>query len=221
MKLKVNPTRMELLKLRRRVRLAMRGHKLLKDKEEQLLIEFRTLVEDVKESRKSVEKELSFFYPQVLKLKGLQDEKSWKTNIGGNSMQNSFTVENRRVYNIPVSEIHLHSTPGKLASAYTATPFYNHLLQTGRETLEHLLKLSFLENKLISFAAEIERTRRRVNALEYVLIPNLQETIKFISFKLNEAERSSLVMLKHIQLTRQQNPFPAHMPPRPAEERMS
>jgi len=63
--------------------------------------------------------------------------------------------------------------------------------------------LPFLENKLISFATEIERTRRRVNALEYVLIPNIEETIKFITFKLNETERASLVMLKHIQLIRE------------------
>lgn len=65
------------------------------------------------------------------------------------------------------------------------------------------MNLAFLENKLISFATEIERTRRRVNALEYVLIPNIEETVKFITFKLNESERSSLVMLKHIQLIRE------------------
>ena len=60
-----------------------------------------------------------------------------------------------------------------------------------------------LENKLMSFSEEIERTRRRVNALEYVLIPNLEETIKFITFKLDEYERSSLVKLKHIRLLRE------------------
>lgn len=202
MKLKVNPTRMELLKLRRRMRLAKRGHKLLKDKEEQLLIEFRTLVDEVKKSRKHVEKELAGFYVRELKLKGLMDEKAWRTVVEGSSFKTVFSVETKKVFNIPVSEISLHTTPEKFAPDYARTPYYHHLLQSGREMLTHLMRLSFLENKLISFAYEIERTRRRVNALEYVLIPNLEETIKFITFKLNEAERSSLVMLKHVQLTR-------------------
>lgn len=203
MKLKVNPTRMELLKLRKRMRLARRGHKLLKDKEEQLLIEFRTLVDEVKKSRKSVEKELAGFYLEALKLKGILDEKIWKALIEGDFFKTVFSVETKRIFNIPVSEIHLHTTPEKFPPDYTTTPYYYHLLQAGKKMLRHLMKLSFLENKLTSFAYEIERTRRRVNALEYVLIPNLEETIKFITFKLNENERSSLVMLKHIQLTRQ------------------
>jgi len=203
LKLKVNPTRMELLKLRKRMRLARRGHKLLKDKEEQLLLEFRTLVDDVKKSRKSVEKELTGFYIEVLKLKGILDEGTWKALIDGEFFKTVFSVETRRIFNIPVSEIHFNTTPEKFSPDYIITPYHYHLLQAGKKMLEHLMKLSFLENKLISFAYEIERTRRRVNALEFVLIPNLGETIKFITFKLNEAERSSLVMLKHIQLTRQ------------------
>jgi len=203
MKLKVNPTRMELLKLRRRIRLARRGHKLLKDKEEQLLIEFRTLVDEVRKSRKSVERELSGFYIRILKLKGLTNEKAWRALIGGDSFKTVFSTQTKRVFNIPVSEIHFRTVPEKFAPDFSRTPYYYHLLQTSGEMLKHLMRLSFLENKLISFAYEIERTRRRVNALEYVLIPSLEETIKFITFKLNEAERSSLVMLKHVQVTRQ------------------
>ncbi|MCM8829465.1 MAG: hypothetical protein NC824_00470, partial [Candidatus Omnitrophica bacterium] len=84
---------------------------------------------------------------------------------------------------------------------YSLTPYHQYLLEKGKEILKKLLSLAFLENKLICLAIEIERTRRRVNALEYVLIPNIEETMKFITFKLNEVERSSLVMLKHIQLT--------------------
>jgi len=203
MKLKVNPTRMELLKLRKRMRLASRGHKLLKDKEEQLLLEFRTLVTMVKKTRKSVEKELAGFYLEVLQLKGLSDEKTWNSLIRESLFKTVFASETKRIFNIPVSETHLRTTPEKLPPDYTASPYHYQLLQDGKKALKRLMELSFLENKLISFAYEIERTRRRVNALEYVLIPNLEETIKFITFKLNEAERSSLVMLKHIQLTRQ------------------
>ena len=203
MKIKVNPTRMELLKLRKRVQLAKRGHKLLKDKEEQLLIEFRTLVEDVRASRKSIEKDLDDFYMQILKFRGILDEKTWKDMIERRSFKTSFSERTVRTFNIPVFEISLLTSPERIPVDYTASPCLYQLLGNGKKTMQQLLKLSFLENKLISFAYEIERTRRRVNALEYVLIPNLEETIKFITFKLNENERTSLVMLKHIQLVRE------------------
>jgi V/A-type H+/Na+-transporting ATPase subunit D len=203
MKLNINPTRMELLKLRKRMQLAKRGHKLLRDKEEQLLIEFRILVDEVKKSRKTIEKDLGKFYLEGLKMKGILDKKNWDTLITGSFFKTTFAVETRRVFNIPVSEIHLHVTPEKFQPDHMLTPYHYHFLHEGRKIMRHLTRISFLENKLISFASEIERTRRRVNALEFVLIPNLEETIKFITFKLNETERSSLVMLKHIQLTRQ------------------
>ncbi|HNS33494.1 MAG TPA: V-type ATP synthase subunit D [bacterium] len=204
MKLKVNPTRMELLKLRKRMRLAKRGHKLLKDKEEQLLIEFRTLVDEVKKERKLTEKNLIEFYSEVLKLKGLTDEKTWAAMIGSYPFKTEFHIKVQRIFNIPISKIWFKTQPEKPLENHMASPYFRHLVIRGKQIMEQLTKLCFLESKLISFASEIERTRRRVNALEFVLIPNISETIRFITFKLNENERTSLVTLKHIQLTRQE-----------------
>jgi len=203
MKLKVNPTRMELLKLRKRMRLAKRGHKLLKDKEEQLLIEFRTMVGDAKRQRKYAEKTLLEFYAGVLKLKGVTDEKNWEKLINSSLLHATFSTEVKRIFNIPVSRLTFETDPPQPPPNYMASPYYRHLVIKGQDVMHSLAELSFIENKLISFAFEIERTRRRVNALEYVLIPNIEETIRFITFKLNENERTSLVTLKHIQLTRQ------------------
>jgi V/A-type H+/Na+-transporting ATPase subunit D len=203
MKLKVNPTRMELLKLRKRMRLAKRGHKLLKDKEEQLLIEFRTMVEDAKRQRKHAEKMLLEFYAGVLKLKGITDEKNWEKLINSSLLQATFSMEVKSVFNIPVSRITFETSPPEPPPDYMASPYYRHLIIKGTDAMQILAELYFIENKIISFAFEIERTRRRVNALEYVLIPNIEETIRFITFKLNENERTALVTLKHIQLTRQ------------------
>ena len=198
MKLKINPTRMELLKLKKRIKLARRGHKLLRDKEEQLLIEFRKLVGVVKEKRKEVENALYNFYVDVLTLKGITEERMWQLLLSNPFLKLEFITETKKVLNIPVSEIHLKVE--KTASDYFSPPFYIYLLERGKEIIEKILDLYTLENKLISFSEEIERTRRRVNALEHVLIPNLEETIKFITFKLDEYERSSLVKLKHIQM---------------------
>jgi len=203
MKLKVNPNRMELLKLRKRLLLAKRGHKLLKDKEEQLLIEFRSLIKMVKEERKSTEEEILEFYSDVLKMKGLMDERIWKNFIEKDFLKARFSQDIKRFFNIPVTEISLNTSYDKPLPDHLLSPYHYYLLEKGKKILKKLLLLAFLENKLISFATEIERTRRRVNALEYVLIPNIEETIRFITFKLNETERASLVMLKHIQLIRE------------------
>ncbi|MDD3726036.1 MAG: V-type ATP synthase subunit D [Candidatus Ratteibacteria bacterium] len=202
MKLKVNPNRMVLLNLKKRLLLAKRGHKLLKDKEEQLLIEFRSLIDSVKKERKSMEEEIVKFYLDVLKMKGLMEESVWKAFVEEPFFKTTFSQEIQRFFNIPVPKISFNTSPEKFLPDYSLSPYHYYLLEKGREILKKLLYLSFLENKLISFAIEIERTRRRVNALEYVLMPNIKETIRFITFKLNEAERASLVMLKHIQLTR-------------------
>jgi|LSQX01.1.fsa_nt_gb V/A-type H+-transporting ATPase subunit D len=205
MNIKVNPTRMELLKLRKRAQLAQRGHKLLKDKEEQLLIEFRTLVDEVKTKRKTTEKKLLEFYSEMLKFKGLVDENVWESLLSTHQLQTEFNVEIKRLFNIPVTKINFTTNPETPIEDFMVSPYFRQLVINGKEIVNQLLELYFIENKLISFASEIERTRRRVNALEFVLIPNINDTIKFISFKLNENERTSLVTLKHIQLTRQEN----------------
>lgn len=175
----------------------------MKNKEEQILIEFRSLISNVREERKSIENDLLKFYEDILKMKGLLDENIWKSFIEQDHFKTTFTEKTKRVFNIPITEITM-LLKDKTLPDYTLSPYHQYILEKGREVMKKLLNLAFLENKLISFATEIERTRRRVNALEYVLIPNIEETVKFITFKLNESERSSLVMLKHIQLIREQ-----------------
>jgi V/A-type H+-transporting ATPase subunit D len=199
MKLKVNPTRMELLKLKKRYNIAKRGHKLLKDKEEQLLIEFRKLVGIVEEERKKIENQLIDFYKKVLILRGTTDDKKWKSMLKIPSININYNLSKKRIFNIPVNEIEMEIS-GKFIPNYYLSPFYNSLIREGMRMLKLLFSLYEFENKLISFAEEIERTRRRVNALEYVLIPNIEEAIKFIQIKLEEYERASLTTLKHLKL---------------------
>ena len=191
---------MELLKLRKRIQIAKRGHKLLKDKEEQLLIEFRKLLEQVREKRKQVEKNLYDFYLKVLKLKGITEKNRWDGLISSVFVKSEAEVIKERVYNIPVRKINFQVK--EIKTDYFSSPYYQLLIEKGKEILKELFELYYMENKLASFTEEIERTRRRVNALEYVLIPGIEEAIKFIRFKLEEYERSNLTKLKHLQLIR-------------------
>jgi len=199
MKLKVNPTRMELLKLKKRYNIAKRGHKLLKDKEEQLLIEFRKLIGVVEEERKKIENQLIEFYKRVLILRGSIDEKKWNSMLKIPSININYNLSKKRIFNIPVNEIEMEIS-GEFIPNHYLSSFYNSLIREGLRILKLLFSLYEFENKLISFAEEIERTRRRVNALEYVLIPNIEEAIKFIQIKLDEYERASMTTLKHLKL---------------------
>jgi V/A-type H+-transporting ATPase subunit D len=199
MKIKVNPTRMELLKLKKRITIAKRGHKLLKDKEEQLLIEFRKMISIVRKDRELTENMFIDFCKKILILRGSVDEKKWNSLLKIAFIKIKYSLNRRRIFNIPVNTIETDIS-GEFVFNYFISPYENFLIKEGMRILKNLFNLYELENKLISFAEEIERTRRRVNALEYVLIPNLEETIRYIQIKLDEYERSSLTTLKHLKL---------------------
>ena len=200
MKVKVNPTRMELLKLKKRLTLAKRGHKLLKDKEEQLLVEFRKLIGTVREKRKKLEEEIVQFYMECISLKGIFESKAWEEIIMNPFIETEISSKIERIFNIPVKKISVNFKKDFIPSEH---PFFVLLIKKAKDLLIKLAEITTLENQLYSFSEEIERTRRRVNALEYVLIPQIEEAIKFINFKLEENERASLTRLKHIQLTKE------------------
>lgn len=202
MKIKANPTRMELLKFKKRISIAKRGYKLLKDKEEQLLIEFRKLINAVKKEREKFEEEFIDFCKKILVLRGISEGKQWQYFLKIPSLNIKYQLERKRIFNIPIDKIEI-DIKGEFFLNHFLSPYVNYLIKEGLRILEFLFIIYEFENKLISFAEEIERTRRRVNALEHVLIPNIEEAIKFIQIKLEEYERSSLTTLKHLKLIKQ------------------
>ncbi|MGC8976702.1 MAG: V-type ATP synthase subunit D [Candidatus Ratteibacteria bacterium] len=201
MKIKTNPTRMELLKLKKRITIAKRGHKLLKDKEEQLLIEFRNLIKTTKKQREKFEEEFIELCRKILVLRGTIDEKRWEYLTKNPLLEIKYDLQRKKIFNIPFEKIEMNISD-KFYPNYMISPFENYLYREGLRILKILFTVHELENKLINFAEEIERTRRRVNALEYVLIPSIDEAIKFIQIKLEEYERSSNTILKHLKLIR-------------------
>ncbi|HOL66813.1 MAG TPA: V-type ATP synthase subunit D [bacterium] len=190
---------MELLKTRRRLALARRGHKLLKDKEEQLLVEFRRLLVRIRQERQEVEKTFLAFTAAVLSLRGSLTTDAWERLLMMPGVKVSLETGVEKIFNVPVRRLRLQTEvrPWPLPPA---NPAISLLLRDGCSLLSKLAALTDLESQLRSFSAEIERTRRRVNALEYVLIPGLQETIRFITFKLAETERAAIMRLKHLRL---------------------
>lgn len=200
MKLNVNANRMELMKLKKRIVLARRGHKLLKDKLDEMIRQFFALIENYKTLREQVENKLAIAYksfaiaraemPREVLEESMLTKKD-KVTI----LTSSYTVMNVKVPKLEMSgkaEIDVYSF------AETNSELDNSLLLFA-EVLPLMIKLAELEKSIELLSEEIEKTRRRVNALEYVLIPNLQETIKYIAMKLGEVERSALTRLMKVK----------------------
>lgn len=197
MKLRVNPNRMVLLTLKKRLQVATRGHKLLKDKLEGMIKEFVTNIKDFKEKTQKIEDEflnlerlLSFSVSQLGK------EKFEILNKPRVNIELKYDKKNVMGVSIPEFKYEIVGDPFNYPLEISNIEY--DLLNQGfinfvKDLLEYSEKFKLLEE----LSREIEKTRRRVNALEYVLIPSLKETIKFIKTKLDEIERET-----HSRLTR-------------------
>jgi len=200
MRLAVNPTRMELLRLRKRLALARRGHKLLKDKQDELMKRFMGLVTQIKELRLSVEEELEQSFRRFLVARSVGGGEVVETAVSVPTRKTSVEVGKQQVMNLVVPVFELKSE-GKVASYGLATTpaELDTALMAMEKALGRMVELASKEKALELIGDEIEKTRRRVNALEYVLIPNLQETIRYISMKLSEMERGNLTRLMRVK----------------------
>jgi len=200
----INPTRMELTRLKGRLKTAQRGHKLLKDKRDELMKKFMDVVRENRAIRKRVEEGLerahgsftvaaALMSPEMLEQSLLYPKQAVGLEM---SFQNIMSV-NVPAYHFKTrsddpSEIYPYGfaqTSGELDDAVAAMA----------QVLQDMLKLAEIEKTSQLLAEEIEKTRRRVNALEYVKIPEMQENIKYISMKLDENERANTIRLMKVK----------------------
>ncbi len=203
-RLAVNPTRMELTNLKKRIKTARRGHKLLKDKRDELMKQFLEIVRENQKLRLKVEESLmrahasftvasAVMSPELLEEALLYPKQSVTLDM---DFKNIMSVNVPRYQFITKSndpsEIYPYGfamTSGELDDALYALS----------DTLMDMLKLAEIEKSAQLLAQEIEKTRRRVNALEYVMIPQLVETIKYITMKLDENERGNTTRLMKVK----------------------
>ena len=200
----VNPTRMELTRLKGRLKTATRGHKLLKDKRDELMRRFLEIMRENKRLRAEVEKGLakanmamtaasSAMSPEMLEQALLCPKQSVDLSMSyQNIMSVNVPVYHFKTKNDDPSEIYPYGfaqTSGELDDA----------LAELAAVFQQMLELAQVEKTMQLLAEEIEKTRRRVNALEYVMIPEMQENIKYITMKLQENERSATVRLMKVK----------------------
>lgn len=200
--LNVNPTRMELKKLKIRLTTARRGHKLLKDKRDELMKRFLDIVRENKTLRVEVEKMLSLanrgFAAASSVMSGDMLEQSLMCPVKSVEM----SVEYKNIMSVDVPEFTFAESDGGSIYPY-GNAFVSGELDDAVDGLARvmpsLLRLAEKEKAAELLAGEIEKTRRRVNALEYVMIPQLEETIRMITMKLDENERGNLTRLMKVK----------------------
>lgn len=201
-KMNVNPTRMELRRLKTRLKTATRGHKLLKDKSDEMIRQFMVYVRENKRLREEIEAELS------IALKGFTLARAVSSNavieeavmMPATKAEISLSSDNVMSVEVPSISVVEHEGQDKYPYSFdTVTSELDASIGTLSTLLVKLVKLAEVEKTCNMLADEIEKNRRRVNALEYVMIPQIEETIKYINMKLDENERASTIRLMKVK----------------------
>lgn len=201
-KLKVNPTRMELRRLKDRKKTAVRGHKLLKDKSDEMIRQFIGYAKENMRLRLEVEQELGKALAEFMLAKSVsQDSVIWEAlSMPAIGMELETTSKNIMSVNVPSIEIKkVESTNLYPYSFASVTSELDSSIATISVLAEKLIKLAEVEKTCNMLAGEIEKNRRRVNALEYIMIPQTEEAIHEITMKLDENERGNIVRLMKVK----------------------
>jgi len=199
MRLRVNPTRMELLKVRRRLATARRGHKLLKDKLEGLMKEFMERVAGYRELRRRIDGELPRVLGRFLMAELLAGASVLRPALESARPAVEVGFRTRKLVGVPVPEVGLSLGPAGPYSFLDTPASLDAAVTAMRQMAPSLAELARQEEAVRRLAREVEKTRRRTNALEHVLIPNLQETHLYIAAKLDENDRSNVSRLMKIK----------------------
>ena len=207
-KLNVNPTRMELTKLKSRLKVATRGHKLLKDKQDELMRRFIELIRKNQKLRLSVEAQLESGLKDFLLARAMMSDQTLEEALMYPTEEISVDINIRNVMSVNVPEMKFIRAEGSGSihpyGFNDTSADLDDAISILHEIMPKLLKLAEVEKACMLMADEIERTRRRVNALEYMTIPDLLETIRFIRMKLDENERASITRLMKVKALMEQ-----------------
>ncbi len=207
MEIRVNPTRMELNRLKRRLKMAERGHKLLKDKRDELIRQFIILVRKNKDLREHMEEELTGAFSKFLLARAVMPEENLEEALMYPTKKLSLDISKENIMSVYAPKFHWAEEESGGDGESSIYPYgfadtsaeLDTSIETLSEILPKLMELAEVEKSVQLLAEEIEKTRRRVNALEHVLIPKLEDTIKYITMKLEENERGALTRLMKIK----------------------
>ena len=200
----VNPTRMQLSRLKKQLNTALRGHKLLKDKRDELMRRFLERMRECKALREKVEAALREANDHFVEAAAVMSSEALDAALMCPKQQVLLQVESENVMSVDIPVFTAASRTADEGDVYpygfAFTSFeLDGAVEKLRDLMPDLIRLAELEKSAELMASEIEKTRRRVNALEHVMIPRYQETIKSIQMKLEENERGSRTRLMKVK----------------------
>jgi V/A-type H+-transporting ATPase subunit D len=200
----VNPTRMELTRLKKKLATATRGHKLLKDKRDELMRRFLDMVRENKALREKVEAGIHATNKNFVLARSVMTDEILNVSLMAPRQEVYLDTNIKNVMSVEIPEFEYKTkTPDEndiypYGYAFTSSDL-DDAVKSLADILPDMLKLAEVEKSCQLMAAEIEKTRRRVNALEHVMIPDMQQKIKYIVMKLDENERSTQIRLMKVK----------------------
>ncbi|MDD7770861.1 V-type ATP synthase subunit D [Suipraeoptans intestinalis] len=200
----ITPTRMELTKTKRKLVTAVKGHKLLKDKRDELMRQFLELVKENMELRLKVEAGIKAANQNFVIAKAGMDEVTLRTAFMAPKQEVNLEVGSKNVMSVNIPAFTTKTRTADANDIYSygfafTSGDLDDAVKSLADILPEMLRLAEIEKACQLMAAEIEKTRRRVNALEHVIIPEARRTIKYITMKLDENERSSQIRLMKVK----------------------
>ena len=202
----VSPTRMELLDMNRRIKLAKKGHKLLKQKRDSLVTEFFGIIEQAKGGRTDLVEAMNKGYSDLIQAEALIGAQTTEGIASSVPEKKEIDVKTRNIMGVKIPKIEVVNKEipaGSISgSAYNSTKLYESEKDFDK-AYENLVKLVETEETVRRLGEEIKKTKRRVNSLEYIMIPKLGATKKYITSRLEEMERESFFRLKMVKRKKQ------------------
>lgn len=201
-RLNVNPTRMELNKLKTRLKTATRGHKLLKDKTDEMIRRFSVIIRENKRLRDEIESEIANIFSSFALARSVMTKPEIELAFSVPSVTIDLDCDFKNIMSVNVPDVQMQEIQSESKYPYSlaaVTSEADYSVRLVGEISDKLIKLAAVEKTSIMLANEIEKSKRRVKALEYILIPNIEETIKYITMKLEENERGSRTRLMKVK----------------------
>ncbi len=195
----VTPTRMELLQIRKRKALAVKGHQLLSEKRDALVSSFFDLIKRRREKRKEMEKKLQEAYKAIIRAEMIMGEERLREEAMKFGSKRDVEISRKNIMGVKIPKFEIHEMEIPEYSILSTCAEFDEAVKKANELLEEIVEVAEIEGSIQMLAREIEKTKRRVNALEYIFIPRLLNTITYIERQLEEREREDFFRRKRIK----------------------
>jgi len=201
----VKPTRMQLLEIRKRRLLAVKGHELLSQKRDALISNFFEIIKDRKEKRKEMEEKIKGAFESLIEAEMLMGEEQVRSLAGGIKGGRDIKVEKKNIMGVPIINFSIEDGSIARYGMLDTTSNLYEAISRGRKALDAIVEVAGIEGSIQKLGKEIEKTKRRVNALEHIFIPKLEGTIAYIERQLEEREREDFFRRKRMKTFMEQH----------------